>query len=229
MPELLDNVRFGLVSYPVVMNLDGRLGLVVGGGAVARRKVMGLLEAGGRVRLVAPEAVEELESLARAGRIEWRARAFEPADLAGCWLVIAATDDEAVNRAVFEAAEASGVWCNVADRPELCSFILPAHFRRGRLVVAVSTGGASPLLAGRIRDDLAEGFDQTWSDYLELLARIRRAVLGRGLSARGNRAAFEAVLEADLLTPLRQGDRQALEERLRACCRLSLADLEPER
>ncbi len=216
------------MSYPIALNLSGRLCLVVGGGRVARRKVEGLLEAGARVRLVAPAVDQKLSESAAGKRIEWRARRFEAADVEGCWLVVAATDDEAVNRDVAAAAEAAGVWCNVVDRPELCSFIVPAVLRRGDLLVSVSTGGASPLLAGRIRDHLAREFDPAWADYLDLLRRARRAVLARGGPAAENKALFTRILEADLLTPLRQGRLEEAARRLEEACGLSIGRLKGE-
>jgi len=214
------------MSYPVVLNLSGRLVLVAGGGAVARRKVESLLEAGALVRLVSPDLIPELESLATRDGVEWRQKRFAPEDLAECHLAIAATDDNTVNQAVFKAAEEAGVFCNVVDQPALCSFTVPAVVRRGDLVIAVSTGGASPLLARRIKEDLANQFDEAWAEYLELLGRIRKAVMAKGGPSEMNRVTFQAVIEADLLTPLRQGDRAEVEKRLRTCCGLDLTEVE---
>lgn len=213
------------MSYPVILDLKGRTALVVGGGEVARRKVEGLLEAGAKVRLVAPQLGPDLARLAAEGAYEWLARPFDPADLAGCRLVIAATDDQAVNRAVFAAAEKAGLWSNVADQPQLCSFTLPALFRRGELLVTVSTGGASPLVAARLKEELAAQFGQAWEPYLDLLKAVRAAVLAQDRPPEENRAVFEAVVEADLLTPLGQGDWAEVGRRLKEACGLDLKDL----
>lgn len=137
--------------FMACLDLAGRSVLVVGGGRVALEKVHGLLECGARVTVVAPEAVPELRSLP----VEWRPRGYHASDLRGRFLVVAATSSTPLNRRVFADAEAQNVFCNVADVPELCSLILPAVHRQGPIAVAVSTGGASPALAQRIRDDAA--------------------------------------------------------------------------
>jgi len=137
--------------YMACLDLEGRSCLVVGGGPVALEKVQGLLDGGARVTVAAPEAVPELLSLP----IEWLQRAYHSSDLRDRFLVVAATSTTPLNRRVFADAEARNVFCNVVDVPELCSLILPAVHREGPIAVAVSTGGASPALAQRLRDDVA--------------------------------------------------------------------------
>jgi siroheme synthase-like protein len=148
------------------LDLRGRDCLVVGGGRVATEKVHGLLDCEARVTVVAPQIEDELRRL--PVRIE--RRAFERPDVAGRVLVIAATNDRAVNASVSEAAEQRSTLCNVADDPELCSFILPAIVRRDPILVGVSTGGASPALAQRIRSDVAE---LVRPEHAELARRLR--------------------------------------------------------
>jgi siroheme synthase-like protein len=138
--------------YMACLDLRDRDCLVVGGGSVATEKAQGLLDCAATVTVVAPEIDEELRSLA----VQIVARPFELSDLDGRTLVIAATDDRSVNEVVSRAAAARNLLCNVADDPELCSFILPAVVRHDPIVVGVSTGGASPALAQRIRRDVAE-------------------------------------------------------------------------
>jgi siroheme synthase-like protein len=138
--------------YMACLDLEGRSALVVGGGPVAREKVEGLLACGADMTVVAPEIDPELE---RPG-IELVRRDYRTTDLDGRFLVVAATSTEDVNRRVFRDAEARGLLCNVVDVPDLCSFILPAVHRQGPIAVAVSTGGASPALAQRLRDDIAD-------------------------------------------------------------------------
>lgn len=138
--------------YMACLDLTGRECLVVGGGSIGREKAEGLLDCGARVTVVAPEA----DSVLQAPPYRWLARRYEEADLDGVFLVIAATSDEQVNRAVFADAEARGLICNVVDVPELCSFILPAMLRRDPIAVGISTGGASPVLAQRLREQIAE-------------------------------------------------------------------------
>lgn len=137
--------------YPVFLDLGDVPVLLVGGGQVASRKAEGLVAAGARVTVVAPM----VSSATRALAAEVRERGYEVGDLAGHQLVITATDVPAVNAQVAADAKAAGIWVNSADDPENCSFILPAIARRGPLIAALSTGGASPALAGRLRDRIA--------------------------------------------------------------------------
>jgi siroheme synthase-like protein len=167
-------------AYPVVLDLHGVPVLVVGAGPIAARKVTGLAAAGAVVRVVAPEVSAAMAAELDAGHVDTlERRAFEPADLDGVRLVVTATGGEA-DRAVAAAATAAGVWVNAADRPDECSFILPAIARRGSVSVAVSTDGASPALARRLRDEVAGML----TDDVDALAR-RLAVERAAIRARG--------------------------------------------
>jgi siroheme synthase-like protein len=141
----------GKQYYMACLDLTGRSVLVVGGGRVAFEKVEGLLDCGATVTVVAPEIVPVLAALP----VEIARRAYRSHDLDGRFLVVAATSTSAVNRQVFEDAEAAVMLCNVVDVPELCSFILPAVHRQDPITIAISTGGASPALAHRLRDEVA--------------------------------------------------------------------------
>jgi precorrin-2 dehydrogenase/sirohydrochlorin ferrochelatase len=152
--------------YFACLDLSGRSCLVVGGGTVALDKAHSLLDCGARVTVVAHEAEPALRRL----NVTWLARAYEPDDLRGRFLVVAATDDAALQRRVFADAEARAVLCNVPDVPELCSFILPAVHRDGPIAIAVSTGGASPALAQRLRNDFAA---VVGPEHVELALRLR--------------------------------------------------------
>jgi precorrin-2 dehydrogenase / sirohydrochlorin ferrochelatase len=155
--------------YMACLDLTGRRCLVVGGGTVGLEKARGLLAAGAEVDVTAPEVVDELRDLP----VRWIRARYASSDLTGYWLVIAATPDRAVNRRVFDDAEASGVFCNVADDPELCSFILPAIHRQGPIAVAVSTGGASPALAQRLRSEISELVTPRHAELAEELRKLR--------------------------------------------------------
>ncbi len=155
--------------YMACLDLGGRSVLVVGGGPVALEKVRGLLEAGAQVTVVVPEALPELLSLP----VEWLPRGYHSSDLRGRFLVVAATSSTPLNRRIFADAEARGVFCNVVDVPDLCSLILPAVHREGPIAVAVSTGGASPALAQRIRDDVATLVGPRHADLAERLRGLR--------------------------------------------------------
>lgn len=155
--------------YPLFADLAGRRCLVVGAGAVGLEKARGLVEAGAIVAVVAPEADPDIGTLP----VRWLQRGYETADLDGVFLVCAATSDTAVNRRVFADAEARSLLCNVADVPELCSFILPAVHRQDPIAIAVSTGGASPALAQRIRDEVAARYGPEHAALARRLEELR--------------------------------------------------------
>jgi uroporphyrin-III C-methyltransferase/precorrin-2 dehydrogenase/sirohydrochlorin ferrochelatase len=161
---------------PIFLKLEDRLAVVVGGGDVAARKLELLRRAGARIRIVAPEAGEAVAALAASGRIAWRQARFGAEDLEGADLVIAATDARDVNEAVAAAARARHLPVNVVDSPDLCSFIMPAIIDRGRVVAAVSTGGASPVLARLVRARIELALPQGVERLAELAASWRDRV-----------------------------------------------------
>ncbi|MGI6125428.1 MAG: precorrin-2 dehydrogenase/sirohydrochlorin ferrochelatase family protein [Planifilum sp.] len=162
--------------YPMMIDLTGRRCLVVGGGTVAERKVASLLAGGGDVVVVSPSLTPGLMERFRAGEIECHFRPYRREDGEGCFLVIAATDQEAVNRRVYEDARARGQWINVVDRPDLCNFIVPSALRRGKLTISVSTAGASPSLAKEIRRRLESEYGPEYEVFLDLLVEMRRRI-----------------------------------------------------
>jgi precorrin-2 dehydrogenase/sirohydrochlorin ferrochelatase len=155
--------------YFACLDLRGRRCLVVGGGAVGLEKARGLLAMGARVTVVAPETERGLREL----DVEWIESRYASSDLSDYWLVIAATPDRTVNRRVFEDAERAGIFCNVADDPELCSFILPAIHREGPIAIAVTTSGASPALAQRLRGEIAALVTPRHAQLAEELRELR--------------------------------------------------------
>jgi precorrin-2 dehydrogenase/sirohydrochlorin ferrochelatase len=160
--------------YPVFLDLRGKPCVVVGGGRVAERKALALLAAGARLTVVSPALTVRLRKEKDGGRLRHVERAFRPGDLRGAFLVIAATDDEKVNEAV---AARKDLLVNVVDRPEHCTFIVPASVRRGPLHVAISTSGTSPAMARAIREDMERTYGKEFGLYLRKLSRIReRAV-----------------------------------------------------
>jgi precorrin-2 dehydrogenase / sirohydrochlorin ferrochelatase len=199
------------MQYPVNLVLDGRRCLVVGGGKVALRKVEGLLACGGRVTVVAPKVADELRSLP----VEIEERPWRPDDLEGMWLVIAATDDPAVNRAVYDAGQRAGVWVNGADDPANCSFTLPSVVRRGDLQVTVSTGGRSPALATWLRRRLEGEIGPEYAVLLDLLATERDGLKAAGISTEG--LDWRSALDSDMLDLIRTGDLAHARERLQTC------------
>ncbi|MBN1865811.1 bifunctional precorrin-2 dehydrogenase/sirohydrochlorin ferrochelatase [Candidatus Sumerlaeota bacterium] len=162
--------------YPIFLKVEGLPCLVVGGGRVATRKVGGLVECGARVRVVAPEASDEIARLATSGGVEWSRKAFEREDLSDARVVIVATNDPEVNSAVRREARARGVLCNVVDEPDLCDFYMPAIVRRGDLKIAVSTNGRSPELAKAIRALLERRFGEEFGRAVDEAGRLRDTV-----------------------------------------------------
>jgi precorrin-2 dehydrogenase len=201
--------------YPVVLELVERPVLVVGGGAVAERKIDGLLEAGARVTAVSEIVTERLKVLAREGRIRWIARRYRQGDVAGSALVFVATDDGAVNGEVAAEAWTYGVWVNAADDPQHCDFILPSVLRRGELTVAVSTGGASPALSRIIREELESYFTDDYGVLASVASEARRE-LGARLDGEAWRRALDRELRRLIATGQREAAKTRLLERLRA-------------
>jgi precorrin-2 dehydrogenase / sirohydrochlorin ferrochelatase len=184
--------------YPVFVNLQGKRCLVVGGGEIATRKVHGLLEADALVVVISPTLSEALAGLAAQGIIEHQRRPFRADDVLGCTLVIGATDQPEVNRAVCKAARKHHVWVNIVDVPDACDFIAPAVVRRGALQVAISTGGHSPTLAKRIRLRLEESFGAEYAVLLENLGRERERVRRLIRDPELRKAYFECLVDTAL-------------------------------
>lgn len=180
--------------YPVTLDLRGRACLVVGGGAVAARKVEGLLADGAAVTVVAPDLCPALADRVAQGRLRHEARPYAPGEAGGAWwLVFACTDDRGVNRQVRLDGEAAGRWVNVADDPELCAFHLPARLARGSLQVAVSTDGRAPFAARRLRDALT---DPAWADWIDAAEDLRARVRADGLPPTEADEAFDAFFSS---------------------------------
>lgn len=195
-------------SYPVFLDLAGRRCCVVGGGAVATHKARTLIEHGAVVRLVSPAVAPELAALVAEGAVaEHRARPYRAGDLDDCLLVIAATDDDAVNRAVWRDADARSMVCNVVDG-ENGNAILPSLVRRGGLAIAVSTGGASPVVARHVRKGIEEAFGPEWGELVALLREMRDDLKRRHPDVPGRREAVERLMETDVVRRLAEGDEE---------------------
>jgi siroheme synthase-like protein len=199
--------------YPVGLKLADTAVLVVGAGSVGGRKVARLVAAGARITVVAPEAGEVVRSLADAGKVTWHERAFEDDDVDGAALVISTAPDREVSEKVARAARERGVWVNVADVPELCTFYLPAVLDRSPLKVAISTSGACPAYARQLRERLDGVFDPEAGLFVELLGRMREKVKADDPDGVGeaSRAFVESEAEEKWLSGDRTGARELLE------------------
>jgi precorrin-2 dehydrogenase/sirohydrochlorin ferrochelatase len=190
--------------YPIFLDLQTHLCLVIGGGAVAERKVESLLQATAQVTVISPTCTSQLRTWAADRVITLYERPYRPGDLRGFSVVFAATNDETVHEKIALEAKKAGVLLNVVDRPALCSFIVPAVISQGDLTLAISTGGASPALAKKIRQTLEQHFGPEYDLALRLLARVRERVVRNGLSSEERQRLFTALTEAPLLDYLRE-------------------------
>jgi precorrin-2 dehydrogenase len=159
--------------FPIFLKLAERPCLVVGGGAVAEAKMQGLVRCGAHVRVVAPEASPGIRETAGSGHVVWDQRPFVPSDLAGIFLVVAATNSRELHQEIFRLCRQAGILCNAVDEPERCDFYFPAVVRRGELQIAISTGGLSPALAQRLRKELEQQFGPEWEEWVAQLGRTR--------------------------------------------------------
>lgn len=204
------------VYYPVLLDLEGKKCVVVGGGKVAERKVESLLSCGARVEVIAPNSVDGLINLAEIDRVSVTARSYQSGDLAGSFLVVAATDDPHVNSVVWEDATRQGLLVNVVDDPAHCNFIVPSVIRRGDLVVSFSTSGQSPALAKKLRKELEEVIAPEYGPLLELLGKLRDEVKSRVPDAERRAAIWQELVDSDILDLLREGRCDLVETRVRA-------------
>jgi precorrin-2 dehydrogenase / sirohydrochlorin ferrochelatase len=205
--------------YIACLRLSGRRCVVIGGGDVGLEKVEGLLACDGDVTLIAPDAVEPLQRLAEEGSIRWERRRYEgPSDLEGVFIVIAATADTDVNVEIFEDAERRAMLVNVVDVPPLCNFILPAIIRTGPLAIAISTAGASPALAKRIRDEIAEEYGEPYARLAVLLNEVRGWAKATLPTYQDRKVFFESIVngEPDPVELLRRGDEAAVRDLIEA-------------
>jgi precorrin-2 dehydrogenase/sirohydrochlorin ferrochelatase len=198
--------------YIACLRLKGRSCLVVGGGEIGLEKVEGLLACDGDVTVVAPEVESALRALAHEGSIRWEQREYRAEDLEGRFMVIAATNDSEVNIRVFDDAERRAMLVNVVDVPPLCNFILPAIVRTGPLAIAISTAGASPALAKRMKREVSELFGEEYARLAVMLNDARGWAKGTLPTYQGRKAFFEGIVngDPDPIELLRAGDDRAV-------------------
>jgi len=201
--------------HPVFLDLRGRSCVVVGGGVVAQQKVESLLEAGARVTVVSSSLIEALEGLAATHEIVHHARAYRRGDLDDAVLAYVAVDDDALRTAVAADAAASRVLVNVVDVPQLCTFIAPAVVRRDPVVVAVSTGGASPALARRLRQEIEARVGEEYGVAATILARLRPVVQSAESDPQARARTFARLVDGSLLDALRKRDTAGVDAILR--------------
>jgi len=196
--------------YPVNLDIRNRKCLVVGGGGVGTRKVMTLLDCGAKVIVVSNEVTQQVFELADNGSIVLKKRPFQISDLHKMFLVIGATDNPKLNRQIHREAERLGMLCNIADRPEVCNFILPAIVNRGDLIIAISTSGKSPAFAKKMRKDLEKEFGTEYAEFLKLMGGIRNKLLSQDHEPEAHKPLFEKLIQRDLVKMIKDRDMAAV-------------------
>jgi precorrin-2 dehydrogenase / sirohydrochlorin ferrochelatase len=200
-----------LRPYPVMMNLQNRRVIVVGGGRVAYRKIVSLIESGAAVVCISPVVNSELDELVSTKQITWIKSRFDESFLAEypeTALIFGTTDNREVNVRIYQAAAINKIPCNIADVPDLCTFIVPAVITQGDLMIAVSTGGASPALAKRIRTQLQEQYGPEYAEMTALMGELRKLILKAGASSDENKKIFHEIVDSDILPALKKQDRE---------------------
>ncbi len=191
--------------YPLNLNLRRRICTVFGGGRVACRKVRGLIAVNAQIRIISPALVPDLVKMEKSGAVEWIERCYHPGDVGSSILVIAATDSSDVQEQIRLEAEQLGVLCNVADQPEKSSFHVPAHFRRGDILVSVSTGGKSPLLAAELCQLIEQQFDSGYLVAVSFLGQLRKKVLANDDDAEAHGQMFKKMMENGIVEQIKTG------------------------
>jgi precorrin-2 dehydrogenase / sirohydrochlorin ferrochelatase len=213
------------VLYPVFVNLKGKSVLVVGAGSVAIAKLSPLLSSGADVVVVAPRAQQAVLRMAEHGEVQFVQRAFVSDDVKGRSLVVAASNNPVVNETVMRSCREHGVWVNVVDDPARCDFFVPSMVNRGRLHVAISTEGASPAFARRLRRELDHWLHESLDQYVDLLEEGRKRIRALVPEPAARRSANEALLESGARTALECGDAEGA----RAAIARVLAHIEQKR
>jgi siroheme synthase-like protein len=200
--------------YPVYLNLAGKRCVILGGGTVAQGKLAALRDAGATIVVISPEAAPGIQTAARRGDVTWLKREYQPGDLTGAFIAVAATNVWYVNREIYEEAEERGVLLNVVDDPDLCTFIAPSIVKRDPITLAISTGGASPALARRLREVLAETPALDWADLAGVLSQARKRI--KETRAVVDPERWQCCLTEELLALAQNGQTQEALEMLLA-------------
>ncbi len=192
--------------YPINLDIRNQECLVVGGGQVGTRKVNGLLRSGAVVTVVSPEVTPTVAELAQNRKVIWHKRTYQSADMHGKLIVIGATDDDTLNQRIHADAQKLSVLCNIADRPAICNFILPAVIQRGDLIITASTSGQSPAFAKRLRKELQQKYGEEYAPFLKLMGAIRKKLLLQAHEPEAHKPLFESLIDAGLLDAVVKND-----------------------
>lgn len=201
--------------YPINLDLTGQACLVLGGGSVAERKVRRLLDEGAVVTVIAPALTPALQILAEEHQLSWQRRTYQPGDETTFFLIICATDDEAVSQAVSAAAKAQGKLLNVCDVPDLCNFTLPSIVRQGDLQLTISTNGKAPAFSRWLRKHLEQHFDERYGRWMAELAAIRKEDQALLATSRARQAFWRQALTDDVMDLVENNEIDAASSLLR--------------
>lgn len=200
--------------YPMMVDLQNRACIVIGGGEVAKRKIASLLQANAAVTMLSPQAVPELEKLVEERKITWKKRVYTEGDLQGYFLVVVATDNRQVNEMIYQDVNHQIQLVNVVDSPELCSFIVPASFNRGHLQIAVATFGASPGLSRSIKKQLEHQFGEEYARYTDFLAEMRSWIFQQNVEPKLRRQLFDLLVTEDYQQRAMDGEVEAIKQEI---------------
>lgn len=196
--------------YPIYLNLTDRLAIVIGGGTIAEGKVLGLLEADAKVRVIAPKVTPAMQRLAESGKLTWEQRTYRDGDLEGAGIAIGATDDPEINHRVWDEANRRGILINVVDDVPYCNFIAPAIVRRGDITLAISTNGKMPALAAHLRREMERTFGEEYVRALEMTTPLREELSGKHLDYTVRQQLWRKLFEeTEMIDLLRKGDEEA--------------------
>jgi precorrin-2 dehydrogenase len=201
--------------YPVFVQLEGKKVVVVGGGNVAYRKVLALLECGASIHLAGRELTTELKQMVEKEEIHFLGQEFKDEYLNHAFMIIAATDDKDLNHRISTCAREKGVLVNAVDQPPDCDFIVPSILKRGDLQIAISTSGKSPALARRIRKSLEAQFGEEYETFLAMMGRLRKEILSMGLTQKENSRIFQKIVDSDLLENFSDSSTRRMDEYLK--------------
>ncbi|MBE9547222.1 MAG: bifunctional precorrin-2 dehydrogenase/sirohydrochlorin ferrochelatase [Proteobacteria bacterium] len=190
--------------YPICLDISNRRCVVIGGGDVAERKVMRLLECGADVVVAGKKLNQKLEAMKNDGKIGHIAADYGEEYIRDAFMVIGATDSDDVNERIYRDAGKMGILVNIVDDPARCDFILPSLFQQGDLQIAVSTGGKSPALAKRLREEMEERYGPEYKTLLDIMGAVREKVIARGHPPEENRRLFESLINSEILQYIRE-------------------------
>lgn len=202
--------------YPLMIDLNDRSCVVIGGGKVAERKIESLLAAGGIVTTISPEATPKIEKLFSERKITWEQRGYNQGDLKGHFLVIIATDNPVINSNIYQDVNHAIQLVNIVDSPNLCTFIVPSTVKRGHLQIAISTQGASPGLAKTIRQKLEKQYGEEYEEYTDFLAKMRMWILQNVNDPKKRRNYFEQLLDKKVFHRILNGERKTVAEEFKS-------------